>query len=96
MAKLKKTRLKRTRPEKPKPKTPPRKMVVYTAEPGPAAPEDPIAAGNLSLHELFAGQTTAMLDRADISDEQKQSILIAMSCPCCGAGGFSFTAKLKR
>jgi hypothetical protein len=37
-----------------------------------------------------------MLERADLSDEQKQEILIAMACPCCGAGGFSFTAKLKR
>jgi hypothetical protein len=37
-----------------------------------------------------------MLDRADLSEEQKQSLLIGMSCPCCGAGGFSFTAKLKR
>ena len=45
---------------------------------------------------LANSQTTAMLDRADLDDEQKQSILIAMSCPCCGAGGMSFTAKLKR
>jgi len=37
-----------------------------------------------------------MLDRADLDEEQKQAILIAMSCPCCGAGGMSFTAKLKR
>ena len=36
-----------------------------------------------------------MLDRAEMSEEQKQSILVAMSCPCCGAGGMSFTAKLK-
>ena len=54
-----------------------------------------LLAGDLTLHELFAKQTAAMLERADLSDEQKQSILIAMSCPCCGAGGFSFTAKLK-
>jgi hypothetical protein len=59
-------------------------------------PDGQILAGNLTLHELFARQTSAMLERADLSDEQKQSILIAMSCPCCGAGGFSFTAKLKR
>jgi len=59
-------------------------------------PDDQILASNLTLHELFARQTSAMLERADLSDEQRQSILIAMSCPCCGAGGFSFTAKLKR
>jgi hypothetical protein len=69
------------------------------ASPPPDAPraEDAqILASNLTLHELFQKQTAAMLERADLSDEQKQSILIAMSCPCCGAGGFSFTAKLKR
>ena len=58
--------------------------------------DDQILASNLTLHELFQRQTAAMLDRADLSDEQRQSILIAMSCPCCGAGGMSFTAKLKR
>jgi hypothetical protein len=54
-----------------------------------------IAASNLTLHELFQQQAVQMLDRADISEEQRQSILVAMSCPCCGAGGMSFTAKLK-
>jgi hypothetical protein len=69
-----------------------------TSSPDSAAPagEDQILAGNLTLHELFQKQTASMLDRADLSDEQKQSILIAMACPCCGAGGMSFTAKLKR
>jgi hypothetical protein len=62
-----------------------------------AAPADgQILASNLTLHELFQQSTAVMLERADLSDEQRQSILIAMSCPCCGAGGFSFTAKLKR
>ena len=51
---------------------------------------------DLTLHQLFQQQTAMMLDRADLSEEQKQSILIGMSCPCCGAGGFSYTAKLKR
>jgi len=60
------------------------------------SPDDQIATSNLTLHELFQQQTMQMLDRADISEEQRQSILVAMSCPCCGAGGMSFTAKLKR
>ena len=60
------------------------------------APDDQVIASNQTLHELFQQQTTAMLESADLSDEQKQSILVAMSCPCCGAGGFSFTAKLRR
>jgi hypothetical protein len=62
----------------------------------PSASEEQIAYSNLSLHELFQQQTRQMLDRTDLDEEQKQNILIAMSCPCCGAGGMSFTAKLKR
>jgi hypothetical protein len=66
--------------------------------PAQTAPADDerIVASDLTLHDLFQQQTASMLDRADISEEQKQSILIAMSCPCCGAGGMSFTMKLKR
>jgi hypothetical protein len=57
--------------------------------------EEQIYASNLSLHDLFQQQAAKMLDRADLTEEQKQTILIGMSCPCCGAGGMSFTAKLK-
>ena len=62
--------------------TPPSEVEVY--------------ASNLTLHDLFQQQTTKMLDRADLSEEQKQSILVAMNCPCCGAGSLSFTMKLRR
>ena len=58
--------------------------------------ESQIQYSGLSLHELFAQQAMAMLDRSDLDEEQKQNILIAMSCPCCGAGGPSFSVKLKR
>lgn len=58
--------------------------------------EDQIAYSALSLHDLFEQQTRQMLDRADLDEEQKQNILIAMSCPCCGAGAMSYTVKLKR
>jgi hypothetical protein len=58
--------------------------------------DDQIFAGNSTLHDLFQRQTAAMLDRADLSDEEKQTILIAMNCPCCGAGGMSYTVKLKQ
>ena len=75
----------------------PRKPAAPPAEDTSAlAPDDRIIASNLTLHDLFQQQTAAMFDRADLDDEQKQSILIAMSCPCCGAGGMSFTTKLKR
>ena len=57
---------------------------------------DQVTTSSLSLHELFSQQTRTMLDRTDLSDEAKENILIAMSCPCCGAGGMSFTAKLTR
>ena len=59
-------------------------------------PDDQILQGALSLHQLFEQQTRAMLERTDLDEEQKQNILIAMSCPCCGAGTMSYTAKLKR
>ena len=62
----------------------------------PSSADDQVTVSNFSLHELFSQQTREMLDRADLDEEQKQSILVAMSCPCCGAGGMSFTVKLKR
>ena len=55
----------------------------------------PVSTSNLSLHELFEQQAQQMLERADIDEEQRQSILVAMACPCCGAGGMSFSVKLK-
>jgi hypothetical protein len=73
------------------------------AEPLPADPfaaipvfETSPAPGEFSLHDLFQQQTQEMLDRSDLNDEQKQSILVAMNCPCCGGSGLSFTMKLKR
>ena len=83
---------------KSKKKTPPRKRVAAepAAESARLVPEQRIVASDLTLHQLFQQQTAVMLDRADLSEEQKQSILIGMSCSCCGAGGFSYTAKLKR
>jgi hypothetical protein len=65
------------------------------AEPAAAADEQ-ISYSGLSLHELFEQQTREMLDRSDLDEEQKQNILVAMSCPCCGAGAMSYTVKLKR
>ena len=60
------------------------------------SPEDQISYSSLPLHDLFEQQARQMLDRSDLDEEQKQNILVAMSCPCCGAGGMSYTAKLKR
>jgi hypothetical protein len=58
--------------------------------------EDQISYSGLALHDLFQQQTRQMLARADLNEEEKQNILIAMSCPCCGAGAMSYTVKLKR
>jgi len=63
---------------------------------GPAAAADSLSSSNLSLHDLFQQQIRTMLDRTDLDEEQKQGILIAAACPCCGAGGMSFTAKIRR
>jgi hypothetical protein len=85
-------------------KSPPRAKSAARAKPQrlrkrkPAAQTneaDPVSYGALSLHDLFQQQVRAMLDRTDLGEEQKQSALLAASCPCCGAGSFSFTAKLR-
>ena len=79
---------------KPEPADKPAPAVTSDAMPSPAGGE--IEYSNLSLHDLFAQQARELLDRSDLDEEQKQSILIAMSCPCCGAGGMSYTVKIKR
>jgi hypothetical protein len=79
-----------------KPRVPRMSRSAKAQSPAPPAGEDAIQSGNLSLHDLFTQQAREMIERADLDEEQKQSILIAMSCPCCGGGGMSYTAKLKR
>jgi hypothetical protein len=64
--------------------------------PSSPAPEDQISYSSLSLHALFEQQACQLIDRTDFDEEQKQNILLALSCPCCGAGAMSYTAKLKR
>ena len=54
-----------------------------------------IFTGDQALHELFREQAAAVLADTDIAEEEKQSILLAMSCPCCGAGTMSFSVKMK-
>jgi len=36
-----------------------------------------------------------VLANSDLTEEQRQEILVAMQCPCCGAGGVSLSFKLK-
>jgi hypothetical protein len=83
---------------RPAAKVPPRaKPARRKSRPAPVTEtDDPIQYGTASLHDLFAQSVRAMLDRTDLDEEQKQGALVAASCPCCGAGSLSFTAKLKR
>lgn len=54
-----------------------------------------IFTGDQALHELFREQAAVVLDDADIGEEEKQSILVAMNCPCCGAGSMSVSVKMR-
>jgi hypothetical protein len=54
-----------------------------------------VSGSDLSLHDLFEQQARHFLERADVDEEQKQTILAALACPCCGAGGMLFSVKLK-
>jgi hypothetical protein len=54
-----------------------------------------IFTGDQALHELFREQAATVLENADIGEEEKQTILAAMTCPCCGAGSMSVSVKLK-
>ena len=48
------------------------------------------------VHELFQKQVDEELDASDLDEEGKQAILVAMNCPCCGAGAMNYTAPLNR
>jgi len=47
-----------------------------------------------SIHTNFLQQVQDLIAEADLSEEDRQKILINMSCPCCGGSGASFTIKL--
>ena len=61
----------------------------------PKQAEEPVTYTDQSIHEVMRQQVAELLARADLSEEQKQQILIAMQCPCCGSGGLSLSVKLK-
>ena len=58
--------------------------------------DDQIFTGGTPLHDLFQKQVQELLDQSDLDDEAKQTILVAMNCPCCGTGGMNYTAKVNR
>jgi hypothetical protein len=91
----KRTTAKRKPPKSRRPASTPASLnALFDA--APPLEDLPITSDDASLHDLFQRQTLEMLDRSDLSEEQKQSILVAMNCPCCGGSGLSFTMKLKR
>ena len=46
------------------------------------------------IHAQFQAQIMQMLDDSDMSEEEKQRILVTMQCPCCGGTGASLTVKM--
>jgi hypothetical protein len=60
-------------------------------------PDNPIQVftSDQSMHDVMRQQIAEMLANSDLSEEQKQTILVSMHCPCCGSGGLSLSIKLK-
>ena len=58
--------------------------------------EQQIFTGDLSLHDLFQQQVRRTLDDSNLDEQAKQAILVALACPCCGAGGMNYTQKIER
>ena len=48
----------------------------------------------MSMHEAIRAQVLKVLEDADMTEIQKQEILVAMSCPCCGGSGMSLSIPL--
>lgn len=83
----------------PKRKRPPKERPAPAEATGDATPplETQIfIGGNTSLHDLFQQQVRRVLDQSDLDEQGKEAILVAMNCPCCGAGGMNYTAKINR
>lgn len=54
-----------------------------------------VAVTDQSIHDVVQQQVRELLDSADLTEEQKQQILVALACPCCGGSGVSLSIKLK-
>lgn len=59
-------------------------------------PEQQIFFSDVPMHNLFQKQVQQVMDEADLDEETRQALLVAMNCPCCGAGGMNYTAPLSR
>ena len=47
-----------------------------------------------SMHEAIRAQVIKVLEDSDMTEAQKQQILVAMNCPCCGGSGMSLSIPL--
>ena len=57
--------------------------------------DERISFGNDAAHLTFQRQIADLLRQADLTEDERQEILVAMNCPCCGAGGLSLSIKIK-
>ena len=55
-----------------------------------------IFSDDQSLHDLFTQHARQVLDDSDLDENAKQTILVALNCPCCGAGGMNYAVKIDR
>ena len=49
---------------------------------------------NLTMHKAIRQQVLQVLEDSDMTETQKQQILVALSCPCCGGTGMSLSIPL--
>lgn len=47
-----------------------------------------------AVHEEIRAQVMQVMEDANLSEEQKQQILVALNCPCCGGGGIGLSIPL--
>ena len=46
---------------------------------------------DMTMHQAMRAQVLEVLEKSDMTEEQKQQILVSLSCPCCGGSGMSLT-----
>ena len=49
---------------------------------------------DMTAHEALLRQVQDVLRASDMTETQKQQILVALSCPCCGGSGMSLSIPL--
>jgi hypothetical protein len=65
-------------------------------EPDRSAEQQIFFGSDAPLHELFQKQVAEVLEKSELDEDAKQAILVAINCPCCGAGAMNYTAPLGR